>query len=59
MPRKPKPQQRSDLQLEINFDEVISSAEVHNRPQEGTFQGYDPLETTAEYMRRVVGLDRI
>ena len=55
MPRKPKPQQQSDLQLEINFDEVIHSAKVHSRPQEGT---YDPLETTAEYMQRAVEIEQ-
>ena len=58
MPRNSKPQQQSDLQLEINFDEVISSAKVHSRPQEGTSQEYDPLATTAEYMRHVVEIER-
>ena len=58
MLRKPKSQQQSDLQLEINFDEVIRSAEVHNRPQEGVFQEHDPLETTAEYMQHVVEIER-
>ena len=51
-------QQQSDSQLEINFDEVISSAEVHSRPQEGTSQEYDPLATTAEYMRHVVEIEQ-
>ena len=58
MPRKPKSQQQSDLQLEINFDEVIRSAEVRSRPQEGVFQEHDPLETTAEYMQHAVEIEQ-
>ena len=59
MPRKSSPQQQSDLQLEINFDEVISSAKVHSRPQEGASQEYDPLVTTAEYMRQVLESEQV
>lgn len=59
MPRKSRPQQQSDLQLEINFDEVISSAKVHSRPQEGASQEYDPLVTTAEYMRQVLESEQV
>ena len=59
MQRRTKTQQQSDLQLEINFDEVISSAKVHSRPQEGTSQEYDPLATTAEYMQQVLESEQV
>ena len=58
MPSNSNSQQQSDLQLEINFDEVISSAEVHSRPQEGASPDHDPLTTTAEYMQRAVEIEK-
>ena len=58
MPRKAIPQQQSDLQLEINFDEVINTAEVHSRPQDGASQEYDPLANTAEYIQGIVEIQR-
>jgi len=57
MPRKSKSQLKSDLQLEISFDEVISSAEVASRQQDDDFREYDPLTKTAEYMQRAVEIE--
>ena len=57
MPREPKSQ--SNIQLEISFDEVMSSAEVHSRHQDNTFQDYDPLAATAEYMQRAVEIEKV
>ena len=55
MPRELKSQ--SDVQLDSSFDEVVSSAEIHNRQQNSIFQDYDPLATTAEYMQRAVEIE--
>lgn len=49
---------QSDMQLESSFDEVMRSAEVHSRQQDSAFQDYDPLATTAEYMRRAVEIEK-
>ena len=56
MPRESTSQ--PDSQLEIGFDQVIGSAEVRSRPQESPSQEHDPLETTAEYMRRAVEIEK-
>ena len=47
-----------DIQLDSSFDEVMDSAEVHNRQQDNAFQDYDPLATTAEYMQRTIEIER-
>ena len=57
MPRELKSQ--SDVRLDSSFDEVVSSAEIYNRQQDGAFQDYDPLATTAEYMQRAVEIEKV
>ena len=57
MPRELESQ--FNVQLDSSFDEVVSSAEIHNRQHANAFQDYDPLATTAEYMQRAVEIERV
>ena len=56
MPHESRTQ--SEVRLDSSFDEVIRSAEVHSRQQDGAFQDYDPLEITAQHMQRAVEIER-
>ena len=58
MPRKSKSRSQIDLQLKIDFDQVIRTAEVLSRPQDGALQEHDPLATTTEYMWRTVEIEK-